>query len=120
MGCGLFAFHHPIIIMKPSSVIRTGLLVATLLLSACGPGSPPGRQLSKVEVASKTEPNHEAEVERQLRVTTEARLERQEAATGRYQNLSLVISVGLVVALLCGIILGSQARHEAGKETTTP
>ena len=94
------------------------MLLAILTLSACGPGvssGPPPARKSEAP-SSSAEMVRQIEVERALRAKAESLLEKQEASTGRYQNLSLIISAGLVVALVVGTILGSQARHEAGKQ----
>jgi hypothetical protein len=100
--------------MKTSSFVQISLLAATLLLSACGGGgssSPP-------EPEPKPEVNHDAEVERRLRAAAEARLEKQDTLSSHHDTLAVFLSLGLIGALVGGVIVGSQARHEA--ETQNP
>ena len=52
-------------------------------------------------------------VERELRAKSESRLDKEEAAKGRGQNIALLMSPGAVVLLVIGTVLGSRARHES-------
>ena len=107
--------------MKTPLLIRLCLVAATLSLSACGGGgSSPPNPPRKPYPPPQVELQKQVEVERALRTRAETHLEQQEASTGHYQNLALLFSLGVVVALVAGTIIGSQARHEAEKQNPTP